>query len=508
MKTLLKISFIAFLLAMLAACGEDKDSPKPDDQNEEEEVIDTDSTAPTIQSISPGDGDTDIAIDAHIEITFSEAIDINSVSDNTIQLGWSGSSAIGAEVTVSGNLMTIEPSSDLEDNTEYMLTLTTGITDLEGNGLAATFTSSFTTENIDNEAPVLESFSIADGAINLSVNTNIVLEFSESLDENGLSENIVLTHIRTAETVDVSFAISGSLITVSPVQELHGNSEYRLEVLTGINDLAGNTLESAKSIEFKTEMVPLNVLDVSPSHNMLEVEVDETTIRITFDQEINPASVDENKLIVEERRLSSPVLISGTVSVNGSEILFVADEPWKEFDQHYQIKIGAGIEDYNGNYLMYAESSSFYTVTLSEHYYYHIVNSDALQFGEGVALTASVPSKELIRTRPTVHTQKHWRFTKVGDQYVITNKYWGTDLPLEASSAGDGNKSFITGTPEGGGYFSGQLWDIAHFGSGIMGFYISNQGDPAWFDGSTFDVEFGTVTMDRRWEPARQDKIN
>ncbi|WP_424962863.1 Ig-like domain-containing protein [Ekhidna sp.] len=504
MKTLIKISFIALLLAMLAACGEDKDSPAPNDVDDEEEV---DTTAPTVVSISPGDEDTEIGIDAHIEITFSEAIDINSVSDNTIQLGWSGSSAIGAEVIVSGNLMTIEPSSDLEGNTEYTLTLTTGITDLEGNGLAATFTSSFTTENLDNEAPVLQSFSIVDGAVNMSVSTGVVLDFSEALDENSLTGNIVLTHVRTAEVVDLSLEVDGGSVTVTPVDDLFGNSEYRLEVLTGIKDLAGNALESAKSIGFKTEMVPLNVLDVSPSHNMLEVEVDETTIRITFDREINPASVDENKLIIEERSLSSPVIVSGTVSVNGSEISFVADEPWKEFDQHYQIKIGAGIEDYNGNYLMYAEASSFYTVTLSEYYYYHIVNSDDLQFGEGVALTASVPSKELIRTRPTVHTQKHWRFTKVGDQYVITNKYWGTDLPLEASSAGDGNKSFITGTPEGGGYFSGQLWDVAHFGSGIMGFYISNQGDAAWFDGSTFDVEFGSVTMDRRWEPARLDKI-
>ncbi|MCP4278369.1 MAG: Ig-like domain-containing protein, partial [Gammaproteobacteria bacterium] len=105
---------------------------------------DADTTAPTVSSVTPVDGATDIARDSVITATFDEDLFATTVDDTSFTL--SGNSAATGIVTFDGStkVASFTPDSELDRLTAYTATLTTAITDLSGNALASNYSWSFT----------------------------------------------------------------------------------------------------------------------------------------------------------------------------------------------------------------------------------------------------------------------------------------------------------------------------------------------------------------------------
>ena len=112
---------------------------------------DTDTVAPTVSSVAPTDGATDVAVTADAEATFSEAMNPNTISPTTFTLAKQGSTQpIAAAVSYDGptKKATLDPNVDLEADTTYTATLKSGamgVKDLAGNPLGADKTWSFST---------------------------------------------------------------------------------------------------------------------------------------------------------------------------------------------------------------------------------------------------------------------------------------------------------------------------------------------------------------------------
>jgi methionine-rich copper-binding protein CopC len=102
-----------------------------------------DNVDPTLTSFNPTDGSTNVASDANLVIAFSEAVQkgsgnirIRRISDNSDVTG-SPISVGGANVTVTGNTVTIDPPSDLPAGTAvYVNVANTVFDDLAGNSFA------------------------------------------------------------------------------------------------------------------------------------------------------------------------------------------------------------------------------------------------------------------------------------------------------------------------------------------------------------------------------------
>jgi acid phosphatase type 7 len=111
----------------------------------------TDATAPTVSGVAPAEGAKDVAATANAEATFSEAMDLNTISTTTFTLTkQSASQPLTAQVSYDAatKKATLDPTSDLEAGATYTATLKGGVTgmkDLAGNPLAADKTWSFTT---------------------------------------------------------------------------------------------------------------------------------------------------------------------------------------------------------------------------------------------------------------------------------------------------------------------------------------------------------------------------
>jgi hypothetical protein len=115
-----------------------------------------DTTPPTVASVTPADGATNVSLGTSVSATFSEPIAPASVTGTSFVLRDPGGNALAASVSASGSTATLQPSASLASSTTYTATLlsgSSGVKDLAGNALASDFTWSFTTATVDVSPP-------------------------------------------------------------------------------------------------------------------------------------------------------------------------------------------------------------------------------------------------------------------------------------------------------------------------------------------------------------------
>ena len=99
-----------------------------------------DETAPTVDSLSPANGVSGVLPGGNLVVTFDENVAIGSGNITIKNLDTPSETAIpvgDAQVSVSGAVLTINPSSNLDPDSNYAVQIaTTAITDLSGNPFA------------------------------------------------------------------------------------------------------------------------------------------------------------------------------------------------------------------------------------------------------------------------------------------------------------------------------------------------------------------------------------
>ena len=221
----------------------------------------------TLSSSSPADGATGVGADDNIVLTFSEAVDAES---GNILIKKSSDDSTVETIDVTGGLVsgsgsttiTINPSSTLDEETSYYITIAaTAFDDADGTsyaGISDSTTLNFTT----NTAPTLSSSSPSDGATGVGADDNIVLTFSEAVDAE--SGNILIkksSDDSTVETIDVTGGlVSGSgstTITINPSTTLDEETSYYITIAATAFDDADSAsyagFSNSTTLNFTTE---------------------------------------------------------------------------------------------------------------------------------------------------------------------------------------------------------------------------------------------------------------
>jgi len=161
-------------------------------------VAPVDTTAPTAIAFSPIGDASGVAVASNIVITFSEAvvkgagnIVLKTAAGTTIA---TYDAATSPNLSISGNILTINPTTDLGYGTAYKLELAAGtIKDLAGNGYAGTASYAFTT------LAVLETGKTLTGTVaNESFTSGVG---NDAIDGGAGTDTVTFTGTRAAHTI-------------------------------------------------------------------------------------------------------------------------------------------------------------------------------------------------------------------------------------------------------------------------------------------------------------------
>ena len=212
-------------------------------------------------------------------VRFSEPMDVEE--GNITIKKTSGNTTVetidvtSGQVTGTGTAtITINPSSDLEENTEYYVLIDATAfddgSDASYAGITSTTALSFTTAN---SAPTLVSSVPADDATDVAIDANIVLNFSESV--NADDGDIVIyetsggTEVETIASTASNVTGSGtSQITINPSADFEYGVEYYVLIDSGAfddandEDYTGITSTTALSFTVNNRVDPTTIKDV------------------------------------------------------------------------------------------------------------------------------------------------------------------------------------------------------------------------------------------------------
>ncbi|MCK4733214.1 MAG: right-handed parallel beta-helix repeat-containing protein, partial [Methanophagales archaeon] len=148
--------------------------------------IGEDTTPPTVTTVSPEDGATDVAIDTVVTATFCEAMDSSTITTDSFTLA---GSAVSGTVTYDSDTYTATytPDANLEYDHEYTATLSTAITDKAGNPLAEAYTWSFITEPAPAQKTIYVDDDFIDDPANHKWNT-----IQEGVDDANDGDTIIV----------------------------------------------------------------------------------------------------------------------------------------------------------------------------------------------------------------------------------------------------------------------------------------------------------------------------
>ncbi|MEQ8627998.1 Ig-like domain-containing protein [Ekhidna sp.] len=481
---LMLFASIASAMTMLISCGED------------------------------GDGD-------NVNVTVSTSTPTN-ITSSTATLG---GSVDGESVISMGVVLSNEGNPDLENGLAYPSNSTSGLFSVSVTGLADNTnyfvrafaltegdvvygdTKSFTTEENDITPPTLVSMTPDGTSTPVSVDTEIVLTFSEPMDLNsfvtpdqGSSNNIYLSGGLYGNDVPFTVSANGNDIIITPNVDLDGGElMYNYGIFDeGITDLSGNEVElefGSASGSFTTVNSPLTITSITPNDDETGVYLGENIV-ITFSETLDPNFVDADAFTLYSNRSGQ---LSGNVTVSGNTVTF---EPTEELDDlmtsHNFYVEGYGslqIRDENGNYLPEEESISFATEAFSENCYYefdgnygYAADNLDITYNGGTSYTINVSSG-------SNYTSMSWRFVKTTyqgkDVYAITNKEVddnGHSLFIEGAAPDDNSKILMTERPSSSNWYTGQIWSVEWSGNNSNGFLLKAEVPNAYLSSIDLDI--------------------
>jgi 6-phosphogluconolactonase (cycloisomerase 2 family) len=252
-----------------------------------------DVTPPTVASISPYNGQLDAPVNVVPAITLSESIDPTSIAGGIVLRDNQTGGVVQTSVSLGADNRTvsIHPSTALQPNEPYGVSVTAGLRDLSGNPASPTSFSFRTSAAADTTAPEIVGISPSTGATAIPINAQMVVQFDEPIAEYSLAQVVLRTG---ANGVPITMVLSDSnrRLTILPTVPLLGLTSYTLTI-AGVADTSGN-VAATEVISFVTavgsDLRSPDVVTYSPTANASGVSVN-TVVVIQFSERVNPLSV-------------------------------------------------------------------------------------------------------------------------------------------------------------------------------------------------------------------------
>lgn len=199
---------------------------------------------PTVTTISPADGGTDIARDEVISVTFSHEMDPSSINDSTFVVT-KDTSFVQGIIEYSETTATFTPFNTFDALSDYTAKITTGARSVTGGSLAADKEWSFTTGGSTEKRESVELGTVRNYVIlaQTAIENNPESDITGDL---GLSpadtSSIIGFDMTDASSYATSTQVSGRIYASNMSAPTPSNLTVAVEdMVTGYDDAAGRT---------------------------------------------------------------------------------------------------------------------------------------------------------------------------------------------------------------------------------------------------------------------------
>ena len=330
-------------------------------------------TPPSIVSLTPEDDALEVALESNLIMKFDEPVYVQEASSSpNIQLyALDGSGLVeqfdlpSARVTGAGTgAITIDPTDNLIDDTKYFVRVNNAFEDDKGS--AAPNITSLNWSFDTGKPPALTSFTPSHKAIDVPVNTNLVLTFDEPMEMFGSgTSGIQLRKVSDGSFIDGinmnSSEVSGlgtSVLTIDPSQDLPGSTEMYVTISnTALEDQQGERydgiLDNTTWI-FTTEELDLTAPTVEtffPLDDATDVSVD-TDLTLSFDEPIQFTGTSSQISILQKSNNALLMTIptnSAAVEIDGQDLNIELPQDLPQSTEVYVHVTGNIIEDLSDN---------------------------------------------------------------------------------------------------------------------------------------------------------------
>ncbi len=295
-----------------------------------------DDTAPVLTGLAPSNNGFDVDVSTNIVITFDQDIEVQTPAGLIDIIDITGSGADNrqfaisdSQVSIAGNTLTIDLSSDLNDNNQYEVQIAnTAIQDQSGNAFAGIGATEyrFTTGTV-----VLTP---ADDFLGVETEANLSVEFSRNvaLGTSGFIRIRRVSDGSIIEEYDVTtnpaqVSISGGAVTINPDLNLPSLTQVWVEIEDGAVVDASDATQFAGGFanddrwNFTTRGVP-NVDTLFPADGSVNID-DQTNLVISFAEGVIPTIGTGFVRIFDaatDMEVQAIDITSPNVTVNGNEI--------------------------------------------------------------------------------------------------------------------------------------------------------------------------------------------
>lgn len=206
----------------------------------------TDDDPPLISTLDPTDNETEIRLDVNLELAFNEPVNagtgnivIQRVTDDS---NFETIDVTSGLVTVSGSMVTINPSTDFEPTTEYRVLIDAGafVDDFSNafEGILDNDTWTFTT--FDGDEPPVQISTIDD--IDVLVNASDVLIDLDNYFEDPDGDPISYTITENTNEALLITSITGSELTIEIGSDMIGNGQLSIEATSNSKSVSTSFL--------------------------------------------------------------------------------------------------------------------------------------------------------------------------------------------------------------------------------------------------------------------------
>jgi hypothetical protein len=330
----------------------------------------TDTTPPTVATVTPASGATGVSRSTTVTATFSEPMDASTVVAANVELRDAANTLVAASVAYNAatRVATLTPSATLAAATVYTARVKSGVKDVAGNAMVADRVWTFTTVAADTTPPTVTAISPASGATGVSRTTAVTATFSEAMDAATITaSNLQLRNAaNTLVAATVAYNATTRVATLTPSAALAGSATYTMTVGTGVKDVAGNAMAANRVWSFTTvaaDTTAPTVTAISPGSGATSVSRT-ANVTATFSEAMDPATINTTTV---QLRNSSNTLIAATVTYNAtSRVVTLNPNSTLSAFARYTVTIRGGttdprVKDLAGNALGANRTWSFTT---------------------------------------------------------------------------------------------------------------------------------------------------